>query len=444
MDLEPPSFLLTTVVEPGILIPSLSVLVLIICSALISGSEIALFSLTRTDLDVEDTHPSHRKLQLLNNLLRQPHRLLATILIINNLVNIAIILVFASISNVLYKNINLVVFGVDLRLVLDIGVVTSFLLLFGEILPKIYASRNKLSFSLFMAYPITVLNVLFSWLNLPMQWFTTFVKRKLGNQTGGLSVNRLSHALELASDEDTSQEEQMLLQGIVTFGNMDAKQVMRPRMEIFGVDESLTYSEVLEQIVEMGYSRIPVYKDSIDHISGILYVKDLIPYIDAETLDWHSLIREAYFVPENKKLDDLLNDFKRLKIHLAVVVDEYGGTSGLITMEDVIEEIVGEISDEFDEDDIMFSKLDDFNYVFEGKTTLKDFYEIIELDDIEEFEKAKGESETLAGFLLEIYKGFPRKGEKITFENYLFTIEAFENRRIKQIKLSIEQKHEPI
>lgn len=439
MDLEPPSLLLITMVAPKIMISLVSLLVLLACSALVSGSEVALFSLTRTDLDVDETHPSHRKIQLLDKLLQQPQKLLATILIVNNLVNIAIVLLFASISSVLYQDINLVVLGVDLKFIIDVGLVTFLLLLFGEILPKIYASRNKLSFSLFMAYPISVFNTMFAWLSIPMQWFTTYVKQKLGTQTSGLNVNRLSHALELTSEEDTSYEEQMLLQGIVTFGNIDAKQVMRPRMEVFAIDENLPYAEVLENIVEMGYSRIPVYKDNIDHISGVLYVKDLIPYIDAETLDWQSLIRETYFVPENKKLDDLLNDFKRLKIHLAVVVDEYGGTSGLITMEDVIEEIVGEISDEFDEDDVMFSKLDEYNYVFEGKTTLKDFYEIIGQEDTEEFERAKGESETLAGFLLEIYKGFPKKGDKIVFNNYSFTIEAFENRRIKQVKLSIEQ-----
>lgn len=438
MDLEPPSLLLLTAIAPKIVISLVSLLVLLACSALVSGSEVALFSLTRTDLDVDETHPSHRKIQLLDKLLQQPQKLLATILIVNNLVNIAIVLLFASISSVLYQNINLVVLGVDLKFIIDVGLVTFLLLLFGEILPKIYASRNKLSFSLFMAYPISVFNTLFAWLSVPMQWFTTYVKRKLGTQTSGLNVDRLSHALELTSEEDTSYEEQMLLQGIVTFGNIDAKQVMRPRMEVFAIDENLPYAEVLKNIVEMGYSRIPVYKDNIDHIFGVLYVKDLIPYIDAETLDWQSLIRETYFVPENKKLDDLLNDFKRLKIHLAVVVDEYGGTSGLITMEDVIEEIVGEISDEFDEDDVMFSKLDEYNYVFEGKTTLKDFYEIIGQENTEEFERAKGESETLAGFLLEIYKGFPKKGDEIVFKNYMFTIEAFENRRIKQVKLSIE------
>jgi len=438
LDLEPPSLPLIAAIEPMFYISLVLLLVLLLCSALISGAEVALFSLTKTDLDVEEDHSSHRKIQVLNKLLQQPQKLLATILTVNNLVNIAIVLLFASISSVLYQGVDLVVFGIDLKFIIDVGLVTFLLLLFGEILPKIYASRNNLSFSLFMAYPLSILNVLFAWLSVPMQWFTTYFQRKLGSQTSGLSVDQLSHALELTSEEDTSYEEQMLLHGIVTFGNLEAKQVMTPRMEVFALDDTLPYTEVLKQIVEMGYSRIPVYNENVDNISGVLYVKDLIPYIESETLDWQSLVRETYFVPENKKLDDLLSDFKRLKIHLAIVVDEYGGTKGLVTMEDVIEEIVGEISDEFDEDDLIYSKLDENNYVFEGKTALKDFYDIIGLEDTELFDRAKGESESIAGFLLEIYKGFPKKNDKIVFHNYVFTVEAFENRRIKQVKLSIE------
>lgn len=438
MDLEPPSLFLIAAVEPMFILSLIALLILLLCSALISGAEVAMFSLSTTDLDVEEEHESYRKVQLIIKLLHQPQKLLATILTVNNFVNIAIVLLFANISEVLYMNMDLVILGIDIKFIIDVGLVTFLLLLFGEILPKIYASRNKLSFSLFMVYSLSVLNVLFAWLNEPMQWFTTYFQRKLGNQTSGLSVDQLSQALELTSEEDTSHEEQMLLHGIVTFGNIEAKQVMNPRIEMFALDASLSYTEILPKIVEMGYSRIPVYKENIDTIIGILYVKDLIPYIESENLDWNSLLRETYFVPESKKLDDLLNDFKRLKIHLAVVVDEYGGTSGLITMEDVIEEIVGEISDEFDDDDLMFSKLDENNYVFDGKTVLKDFYDIIGLEDIEIFERRKGESETIAGFLLEIYKGFPKKNEKIVFENYIFTIEAFENRRIKQVKLSIK------
>ena len=212
---------------------------------------------------------------------------------------------------------------------------------------------------------------------------------------------------------------------------------MKPRMEIFALNEAMSYEEIMPEIIENGYSRIPVYKDSIDTITGILYVKDLMPHIEKKKLQWTKLKREAYFVPENKKLDDLLNEFKDMKMHLAIVVDEYGGTSGLISLEDIIEEIVGEISDEFDDEDLVFSKLDDTTFVFEGKTPLKDFYKVIQLEDTTVFDDAKGEAETLAGFLLEISKGFPKKDEALKFYNYTFIIEAFDNRRIKQIKLSI-------
>lgn len=436
MDLEPPSLLLDNIMA---FFPFVILIALLICSALVSGAEVALFSLENTDLE-EELEDSPHKVSIIKALLKEPQRLLATILITNNLVNIAIVLLFASVSNSLYQNIDMTLFGINMKFIVDVGLVTFLLLLFGEILPKIYASRNKLSFAIFMAIPLRALTVLFAWMNIPMQKFTQWVQNKFGSNTGSLSVDELSQALELTSESDTTEEEQMLLQGIVTFGYTEARQVMTPRTEVFALDEELSYVEILDKIVEMGYSRIPVYCESIDNISGILYVKDLIPYIDLKTLDWKNLVREAYFVPENKKLDDLLAEFKQLKNHMALVVDEYGGTSGLITMEDVIEEIVGEISDEFDEDDLMYSKLDESTYIFEGKISLKDFYEIIELNDtqIEIFEKDKGESETLAGFILEIFRGFPKKNDVIEFCNYTFTIESFENRRIKQVKFKIQ------
>lgn len=440
MDLEPPSLFLSSSFDIMLVFPFVILIVLLMCSALISGAEVAMFSLNATDLDEEALEEKSHKISLIKKLLKEPQRLLATILIANNLVNIAIVLLFASVSDRLYQNIDLVFWGINMKFIVDVGLVTFLLLLFGEILPKIYASRNKLSFAMFMATPLNILNILFTLMNIPMQKFTQWVQDKFGSQTGSLSVGELSQALELTSEGDTTEEEQMLLQGIVTFGNTEAKQVMTPRTEVFALDEEFSYKEVMSKIIEMGYSRIPIYKESIDNISGILYVKDLIPYIDTEDLDWTSLVREAYFVPENKKLDDLLAEFKQLKIHLALVVDEYGGTSGIITMEDVIEEIVGEISDEFDEDDLMYSKLDDYTYIFEGKISLIDFYEAVGLEEseIEEFEKAKGESETIAGLILETFKGFPKKNDKVKIANFLFTVEAFENRRIKQVKFTIQ------
>jgi gliding motility-associated protein GldE len=296
--------------------------------------------------------------------------------------------------------------------------------LFGEILPKIYASRNNLKFAIFMAYPLWVLDVLLSPLSLPMRSVTIAIHNKLGKQKSNLSVDQLSQALELTSEEDTTKEEHKILKGIVSFGNTDTKQVMRPRIDIFALNIELKYTDILPEIVENGYSRIPVYKDNIDSIKGILYVKDLLPYIDRKQFDWTALIREPFFVQEKK-------------VHLAVVVDEYGGTSGLISLEDIIEEIVGEISDEFDDEDLTYSKLDDNNFVFEGKTALKDFYKIIKVNDEASFEESKGEAETIAGFVLEISRSFPKLNSKIYFKNYVFMIEALDKKRIKLIKFTI-------
>lgn len=410
---------------------------LLACSALISGAEVAFFSLTPSDFETNEEKGIAKKLGIVQRLLARPKKLLATILVANNFINIAIVLLFDSLSDDLFSGIESYFYGIDVRFIVEVGVVTFFILLFGEILPKIYANRNRISFAVFMAQPLNVLDTLLSPISLPMRSATIYLHDRYGKQKSNISVDHLSQALEL-SNQDTTFEEQKILQGIVTFGNTDTKQVMKNRMDIFALNEEQPFKEILPEIIQHGYSRIPVYKDSMDNITGILYVKDLIPYTDRKILDWKTLKREAYFVPENKKLDDLLNEFKEMKMHLAIVVDEYGGTSGLISLEDIIEEIVGEISDEFDDEDLIFSKLDDNTFVFEGKTPLKDFYKVIKPEDPEIFEDEKGEAETLAGFLLEISKGFPKKNEVISFHNYAFTIEAFEGKRIKQIKLTIE------
>jgi gliding motility-associated protein GldE len=250
-------------------------------------------------------------------------------------------------------------------------------------------------------------------------------------------VDHLSQALELTSEGDTTREEKKILEGIVSFGNTDTKQVMRPRLDIFALPEDLKYPEVLVEIKKNGYSRIPVYSESLDNVLGVLYVKDLLPYLERKSFNWVSLIREPFFVPENKKLDDLLLEFQNKKNHLAVVVDEFGGTSGIVTLEDVIEEIVGDISDEFDDEDLVYSKLDDHNYVFDGKTNLKDFYRAIQLEDESNFEANKGESETIAGFVLEVAGRFPRRGEKIRFEGFQFMVESIDKKRLKQIKVTL-------
>ncbi len=438
MDPDPLSLLPFLMAFNGIFLVKLFVLLLLLlCSALISGAEVAFFGLSPTDIN-QMKEAKTTKGNIVAKLLEHPKKLLATILIANNAINIGTVLLFNDLGNILFSNISTVLFGViSVRLLLEIGVVTFLILMFGEILPKVYANRNRVSFSIFMAFPLKVLDVLFSPLSLPMRSATTFLYNKLGKQKSTLSVDHLSQALELTSDGDTTKEEQKILEGIVSFGNTDTKQVMRPRIDIFALSEDMKFPEVLEAIKSNGYSRIPVFSENIDTVIGVLYVKDVLPHLDRKTFNWISLIREPYFVPENKKLDDLLAEFQEKKNHLAVVVDEYGGTSGIVTLEDIIEEIVGDISDEFDDEDLVFSKLDDFNYIFEGKTALKDFYRVIKIEDDTDFENQKGESETIAGFVLEIAGSFPKKGDIITFKNYQFLVEALDKKRLKQIKVTL-------
>ena len=420
----------------------LGLVILLIASALISGAEVALFSMTQKDID-EAKKTKSKSFEIIIDLLTQPKKLLASILVANNFINIAIVILFASLGNSLFKGVdselNLGGFKIDLVFFIEVVLITFLILFIGEILPKVYANRNNLKFSKFMAYPLKVLDIIISPISIPMQRVTLGIHKKLGKQKSTLNVGYLSQALKLASNEDTTQEEQKILQGIVSFGNTDTKQVMRPRIDIFALDESAKYNEIIPEIIKNGYSRIPVYKDSIDSVKGILYVKDLLPHLQKKQFDWTTLLRSPFFVPENKKLDDLMVEFQERKIHLAVVVDEYGGTSGVVSLEDVIEEIVGDISDEFDDDDLIYSKLDAHNFVFEGKTTLKEFYRITKLTDESIFEDEKGEAETLAGFVLEISKSFPKLNSKINFKTYSFTVEALSNKRIKQLKVTLNK-----
>ncbi|MDU8884930.1 gliding motility-associated protein GldE [Yeosuana sp. MJ-SS3] len=433
MDPDPSNFrILFLAIDFSVLFGLALMCLMLLCSALISGAEVALFSLSRTNIEEGLEHNSKR-FQIISKLLERPKKLLATILVANNFINIGIVILFAFIGDNLFHNITSNI----IRFIVEVVIITFLILLFGEILPKVYASRNNVKFSTFMAYPLKVLDVIFSPISLPMRSTTIAIHDRLGKQKSNISVDQLSQALELASEGDTTQEEQKILKGIVSFGNTDTKQVMRPRIDIFALTVDQKYSEIIPEIIENGYSRIPVYKDNIDQIEGILYVKDLLPYVDRKQFDWTTLLREAFFVPENKKLDDLMAEFQEKKVHLAVVVDEYGGTSGLISLEDIIEEIVGDISDEFDDEDLMFSKLDDKNYVIEGKLALKDFYKIIKLEDDSIFENNKGEAETIAGFVLEISGAFPKVNSKINFEEYVFTIESLDKKRIKRIKITL-------
>ncbi|WNW01098.1 gliding motility-associated protein GldE [Tenacibaculum sp. HL-MS23] len=428
MDTEPNSlFLLLSTINWLTTINCFALLFLLVCSALVSGTEVAFFSISQTQID--ELSSSSKGQSTVVSLLEDPKKLLGTILITNNFINILIVLIFASLGEVFFSGLS----G-GIKFLIEVVLVTFLILLFGEVLPKVYATRKSMQFASFMAKPIQVLNILLTPLSTPLIKLTSIVENKLGNKNNNLSVERLSQALELTSSGATTKEEQKILEGIVSFGNTETVQIMKPRTDVCAIADDTSYEEVLKMILKNGYSRIPVYHENIDNIKGVLYAKDLLAYLNKKSFQWQKLLREAFFIPENKKLDDLLSEFQEMKKHLAIVVDEYGGTSGIVTLEDVIEEIVGDINDEFDDEDLSYSKIDENNYIFEGKTTIKDFCRVLEDDDEEKFEELKGESETIAGFILEVSGKFPKKGEKIIFNIYTFTIEALDKKRIKQVK----------
>jgi len=431
LDPEPASFFFVFDIDWQVTSGVLSLIGLLIISAIISGTEVAFFSLSRHDLDNE-TDPNAK---LVRELLEDPKRLLATILISNNFINILFILLFSYVGDYFFGSIASPV----IKFMLEIVFVTFLILLFGEVLPKVYASRNAYRFASFMVKPMTLLNALLFVISKPLLSMTGIVENKLNKKQSDFSVEVLSQALELTSKGATTKEEKKILQGIINFGNTETSQIMCPRMDIFALSSHEDFSAITEKIIKNGHSRIPVYEDNIDNIIGILYTKDLIPHINKTSFQWNKIIRETFFVPENKKLDDLLKEFQEMKNHLAIVVDEYGGTSGLITLEDIIEEIVGDISDEFDQYDLSYSKLDEHTYVFEGKTTLKDFYKILQIDEMK-FEENKFESETLAGFILELTGKFPKKKDSIKYKGYTFDIEAVDKKRIKQVKVNLPVK----
>ncbi len=432
MDPDPLSFLITFLDDQGPLLIQLILLVLLlITSGLVSGAEVAFFSLTKDQLDSEEEKKS-RQMEIIQKMLQNPKRLLATILITNNFINIAIVLLFASLGENLFSQIE----NPLIVLLIEIGVITFLILFFGEILPKVYANRNAVTFSKALAFPIYTIDRYFLFfLTIPMSKITRFMESRMAQKTNEFSIDKLSQALELTSEEETTKEEHKILQGIVNFGNTDTKQVMCPRIDVFALSEDMDMETIVTLILEKGFSRVPVYAENMDSVVGILYTKDLLPHLEQSNLKWQKLLKPAFYVPENKKLDDLLKEFQQKKIHLAVVVDEYGGTSGVITLEDVIEEIVGDISDEFDDDELIYSKLDDFTFVFDAKINLKDFYKVINLEEEEIFEKAKGESESIAGFVLEIAQAFPKEGQTIQFEGFKFVIESLDRKRIKRIKV---------
>lgn len=436
MDPEPSSLIfLSDILQPftlDLIFPLILLLILLIASALVSGSEVAFFSITARDLE-ELKEKKHPRLESLTELLDHPKTLLATILIANNFINVGIVILSKFLSDSLFDFSS----NEELGLFFQIGVITFLILLFGEVLPKVYATKNTVGFGLFMCGPMFVLRRIFKPVSMVLVRSTGFFERRLQTRGEALSVDDLSQALEITSNEESPQEEQKILEGIVKFGSTNVKQIMKPRMDVVSAERETNYTELMETILNSGFSRIPVYRESFDQVEGILYVKDLLPHVDAtDDFNWQSLLREPFFVPENKKIDDLLREFQDKKIHLAVVVDEYGGTSGIVTLEDIIEEIVGEISDEFDDEELYYSKLDKHNYVFEAKVHLTDFFRVIDADD-EDFEEHLDEAETLAGLLLEVAGKFPEKDEEFTFKHYRFKVESLDGRRMKRIKVTI-------
>ena len=402
---------------------------LLLVSGFASASEIAFFSLSPSDLNAidEKKHPSDEKIR---KLLDDTERLLATILITNNFVNVTIIML----CNFFFMNV--FVFHSPLAEFIILTVILTFLLLlFGEIMPKIYSAQKTLAFCRFSAPGIWMFRSLFYPVASMLVRSTSFLNKHFARKNHNISVDELSHALEL-TDKAELKEENNILEGIIRFGGETAKEVMTSRLDVVDLDIRTPFKDVLQCIIENAYSRIPIYSENRDNIKGILYIKDLLPHLNKVDFRWQSLIRPAYFVPETKMIDDLLRDFQANKIHIAIVVDEFGGTSGIVTMEDIIEEIVGEIHDEYDDEERTYAVLNDHTWVFEAKTQLTDFYKITKVDE-EVFDEVAGDSDTLAGLLLELKGEFPALHEKVTYDHYEFEVLEMDNRRILKVKFTI-------
>ena len=416
--------------------PTISAIIAIVLAGLLlfvsgfaSASEIAFFSLSPSDLNAidEKKHPSDEKIR---KLLDDTERLLATILITNNFVNVTIIVL----CNFFFMSVFEFHSPIAEFLILTV-ILTFLLLLFGEIMPKIYSAQKTLAFCRFSAPGIWMFRSLFYPVASMLVRSTSFLNKHFARKNHNISVDELSHALEL-TDKAELKEENNILEGIIRFGGETAKEVMTSRLDVVDLDIRTPFKDVLQCIIENAYSRIPIYSENRDNIKGILYIKDLLPHLNKVDFRWQSLIRPAYFVPETKMIDDLLRDFQANKIHIAIVVDEFGGTSGIVTMEDIIEEIVGEIHDEYDDEERTYAVLNDHTWVFEAKTQLTDFYKITKVDE-EVFDEVAGDSDTLAGLLLELKGEFPALHEKVTYDHYEFEVLEMDNRRILKVKFTI-------
>ena len=417
----------------NLFIALIAILVLLIISALVSGAEAAFFSLSPAEISSIRSVRSKNN-QVIDKLLGMPERLLATILVTNNLTNIGIIVISAYFSNSLFDFSNSRIMG----FIIEVVSITLVIVFFGEILPKIYAIRYSGKVARFMAMPLEVAEKICRPVNFLLITSTARIQRKFSQRGKSISMDDLSDALDLT--EQSIKEEKKILEGIVKFGNIDVREIMTPRVDVVGIPIQSRFKKLISRIIDSGYSRIPVYSQDLDNIKGILYIKDLLPFIGKpDSFNWQSLLRPPSYVPETKKINELLKDFQTTKIHMAVVIDEYGGTSGIITLEDILEEIVGEITDESDNEEAFYVKLDDRNYLFDGKVLLNDFFKVFNLDE-DLLDDVKGEAETLAGLILELEGELPPKNEVVTCKGFDFTVKSVDQRRIKQIQVTLKDK----
>ena len=430
--------------NPGITVPAIAlgssseviweligIAVLIFFSAMVAGSESAFFSLKKKDLAAL-TEGKNKSGHLVVKLLNDAKHLLATILILNTLINISVAILAAEVANVLLANSSQ-----NVRFIVEVVIVTFTLVLLGEVMPKIYGAQYSQRFAKIMAYPMYGIGKVLYPFAFFLSGTTSIIEKRLGKRGHHLHIEDIKQAIEITSDEATTQDEKKILRGIISFSTTYVKQVMTPRLDVIAHDINTTLPELIKSINENRYSRLPVYHETLDKIEGILYIKDILPYLhEKEDFNWRTLLRQPYFVPDSKKIDVLLEEFQQKKMHFAIVVDEYGGTAGIISMEDILEEIVGDINDEFDDDEVQYSRLDDANVVFNGKTSLNDVIRIMNLpDDI--FEIVRGEAETIGGLVVEMAGKIPLIGETHVFNNFHFIVESADRKRVRRVKVSI-------
>jgi gliding motility-associated protein GldE len=437
MDPDPLPNLFLLALEPSISVSSIAfisfvLVALLFLSAVLAGSEVAFFSLNADQrISLRESEVSSEK--TVSQLLDKPQQLLATLLISINFVNIIFITLANYLTSMLLGQQSMETLLVTLFLLFGVTFIITF---FGELIPKVWAQQNNLNFARYSAPLIRFLNFVFAPLSKALLGISGLIEKRVKKKSYTLTSQELNQALEITTDENTSDREKDILRGILNFGNISVKSVMQARRDIVAFDTSMNFHELMDLINKNGYSRVPVFNETIDKIEGILYIKDLLKHIDQdENFDWIPLIHSPFFVPENKKIDDLLYDFQEKRVHMAIIVNEYGETEGLVTMEDIIEEIVGEINDEFDEVEADYKKMADNIYVFEAKTSLNDFCRVFEIDGAY-FEKAKGESETLAGLIIELFGRIPSAGEEIEFENFTFKVQSVDTRRIKKVRVT--------